>query len=156
MKQAGGSMEDYPEARICWLSPSDYIYRTQLENLKEVADGFEPDNIFFMTYTKLMMTDIEDIEEIEPDYIVLDEFHRCGAVEWGKGVDRLLSTYPDAPILGLSATPTRYLDNRKDMADELFDGNVASEMTLGEAIVRNILLPPVYITSVYSYFQCGY
>jgi superfamily II DNA or RNA helicase len=37
------------------------------------------------------------------------------------------------------------------MADELFDGNVASEITLGEAIVRNILLPPVYITSVYSY-----
>lgn len=37
------------------------------------------------------------------------------------------------------------------MADELFDGNVASEMTLGEAIVRGILKPPKYVLSVYYY-----
>ena len=37
------------------------------------------------------------------------------------------------------------------MADELFDGNVASEMTLGEAIVRGILNPPKYVLSVFSY-----
>ena len=37
------------------------------------------------------------------------------------------------------------------MADELFDGNIASEMTLGEAIVRGILNPPKYVLSVYSY-----
>ena len=38
-----------------------------------------------------------------------------------------------------------------DMAEELFDGNIASEMTLGEAIVRGILKSPTYILSVYSY-----
>jgi hypothetical protein len=37
------------------------------------------------------------------------------------------------------------------MADELFDGNVASEMTLGEAIVRGILNPPKYVLSIYQY-----
>ena len=37
------------------------------------------------------------------------------------------------------------------MSDELFDGNVASEMTLGEAIVRGILNPPKYVLSVFSY-----
>lgn len=37
------------------------------------------------------------------------------------------------------------------MADELFDGNVASEMILGEAIVRGILNPPKYIQSVFFY-----
>ena len=36
------------------------------------------------------------------------------------------------------------------MADELFDGNVASEMTLGEAVVRGILTPPEYVLSIYS------
>jgi len=70
---------------------------------------------------------------------------------WGQSVQRLLQLYPDAPMLGLSATNIRYLDNQRDMSDELFDGNVASEMTLGEAIVRGILNPPKYVLSVLSY-----
>ena len=37
------------------------------------------------------------------------------------------------------------------MSDELFDGNVASTITLGEALVRGILTPPKYITALYSY-----
>lgn len=89
------------------------------------------------------MTD-EEIAEFQPDYIVLDEFHRCGAEMWGQDVQKLLSTYAATPVLGLSATAIRYLDNQRDMADELFDGNVASEITLGEAIVRGILAAPKY------------
>ena len=37
------------------------------------------------------------------------------------------------------------------MADELFEGCVASEMTLGEAIVRGILNPPKYVLSLFTY-----
>ncbi len=37
------------------------------------------------------------------------------------------------------------------MADELFEGNIASEMTLGEAIVREILPEPKYVIAMYSY-----
>ena len=37
------------------------------------------------------------------------------------------------------------------MAEELFDGHIASEMTLGEAIVRGILPAPKYVTTVYQY-----
>jgi len=37
------------------------------------------------------------------------------------------------------------------MADELFDGNIASEITLGEAIVRGILNPPKYVLSIFKY-----
>ena len=93
----------------------------------------------------------QELLQISPDYIILDEFHRCGAEMWGQGVSALLSEYPLTPILGLSATAIRYLDNQRDMADELFDGNVASEMTLGEAIVKGILNPPKYVLSVFSY-----
>ncbi len=96
------------------------------------------------------MTD-EEIAELQPDYIVLDEFHRCGAEMWGQGVQKLLSTCAATPVLGLSATAIRYLDNQRDMADELFDGNIASEITLGEAIVRGILAAPKYVLSVFSY-----
>ena len=133
--------EDNPDKRICWLSPSRYIFQTQLENLAETSDGYQPDNIFFNTYAKLMNAAPEEIAEIQPNYIILDEFHRCGAELWGAGVDAVLKAYPDVPVLGLSATAIRYLDNQRNMTDELFDGNIASEMTLGEAIVRNILSP---------------
>ena len=36
------------------------------------------------------------------------------------------------------------------MAEELFDENIASYMTLGEAITRGVLNAPKYILSVYS------
>lgn len=88
--------------------------------------------------------------EDHPDYIILDEFHRCGAQKWGAGVNQRLSLYPDVPALGLSATNIRYLDNQRDMAQELFGGNIASEMSLGEAIVRGILNPPKYVLSTFS------
>lgn len=69
----------------------------------------------------------------------------------GKGMEKLLKAYHGVPILGLSATNIHYLDNQRNMADGLFDGNIASEMTLGEAIVRGILAAPKYVLSVFSY-----
>ena len=36
--------EEFPEKTICWLSPSEYIFRTQLENLKNAADGWTPES----------------------------------------------------------------------------------------------------------------
>ena len=93
----------------------------------------------------------EEIQAIHPDYIVLDEYHRAGATYWQKGVEQLLFTYADVPVLGLSATNIRYLDSQRDMAQELFDGNIASQISLGEAIVRGILNPPKYVLSMYYY-----
>lgn len=142
--------EDYPEMRVCWLSPSEYIFQTQLENLKAASGGYVPENIRFFTYAKLMQMYLSELEEIRPDYIVLDEFHRCGAQMWGAGIRQLLDLYPDVPVLGLSATNIRYLDNQRDMAQELFGGHIASEMSLGEAIVRGILNPPKYVLSAFS------
>ena len=142
--------EDNPDKKVLWLSPSEYIFKTQLENLKETGADV-PENITFATYSKFSMYSEEEIAEIQADICILDEFHRCGAEVWSKNISRFLSEHSDIPILGLSATAIRYLDNQRDMAEELFDGNIASEMTLGEAIVRGILNPPKYICSIYSY-----
>ena len=142
--------EDHPGSVICWLSPSEYIFRMQMENLK-AAGGNEPENIKFFTFARLMNMSVEELAEIRPDYVVIDEFHRAGAEFWGKNVLKMFEMYPEARILGLSATAVRYLDNQRNMADELFEGNVASEMTLGEAITRGILRAPKYIISVYGF-----
>ena len=137
--------QENPSKHFLWLSPSEYIYQTQLENLGEKLE-----NIQFLSYSRLMKNE-DSIETLQPDYIILDEFHRCGAAEWGKSVKKLLSTYPKVKRLGLSATNIRYLDNQRNMAEEIFDGKIASEMTLGEAIAREILPAPKYVTAMYSY-----
>ena len=80
-----------------------------------------------------------EIAVLHPAYIIMDEFHRAGAEHWGEKVQKLLVLYPDAKLLALTATNVRYLDNNRDMAEELFDGRIASEMTLSEAIVRDVL-----------------
>ena len=87
---------DYRDCTVCWLSPSEYIYHTQEENWRR-AGGCEIKNVLFFTYARLMLMNEEELGEIQPDYIVLDEFHRCGAKMWGQGVQRLLSRYPSVP-----------------------------------------------------------
>ena len=145
---------DHEKESICWLSPSEYIFATQEEKWRQ-AGGKTLENIEFFTYAKLMRRkekgDGEEFLEQKPSYIILDEFHRLGAAQWGGGVEWLRSKYPQAKVLGLSATNIRYLDNQRDMAWELFGGNIASELTLGAAIAGGILPAPKYVLSVYSY-----
>lgn len=147
-------IEDNPEKVVIWLSPSEYIFKTQLESLKRNDPDFPLANVHFYTYTKLMCCTQAQLDEIaakKPTYIILDEFHRAGAECWGESTVALLRLCPEARLLGLTATNIRYLDNNRDMAEELFDSRVASDMTLGEAVVRGILPAPNYVTTVYQY-----
>ena len=147
-------IEDNPEKVVIWLSPSEYIFKTQLESLKRNDPDFPLANVHFYTYAKLIcctQAQLDDIAAQKPAYIILDEFHRAGAECWGKSTVALLKLCPDARLLGLTATNIRYLDNNRDMAEELFDSRVASDMTLGEAVVRGILPAPKYVTTVYQY-----
>ena len=147
-------IEDNPEKVVIWLSPSEYIFKTQLESLKRNDPDFPLANVHFYTYAKLMCCtegQLAEIAGLQPSYIILDEFHRAGAECWGESTVALLKLCPEAKLLGLTATNVRYLDNNRDMAEELFDSRVASDMTLGEAIVRGILPAPNYVTTVYQY-----
>lgn len=141
---------DQAEKQILWLGPSEYIYATQLESLARCGGPDKLSNVTFRTYAKLLLLSEEELA-INADYIILDEFHRCGAEHWGNAVQRTIAANPDAKLLGLSATNVRYLDNMRDMAEELFEGHIASELSLGEAIVRGILPAPKYVTTVFKY-----
>lgn len=143
-------VEERANERFVWLSPSEYIYRTQIENVTRSDSDYPAGRITFLTYARLMLMTDGEITQLRPYGIILDEFHRCGARCWSEGVARLLRAFPMARLLGLSATKIRYLDGQRDMAEELFAGCVASEMSLGEAVVRGILPAPVYVTTVYQ------
>ncbi len=71
------------------------------------------------------------------DFIVVDEFHHAAAPSYG----RLLTHYQPQILLGLTATPER-MDGKNVL--EHFDGRIASELRLAEAIDRKLLSPFQY------------
>ena len=55
--------EDNPDKRICWLAPSEYIFKTQLENLEK--SGAElPSNTAFFTYARLMLMEEPELKDV--------------------------------------------------------------------------------------------
>ena len=137
-----------------YVAPSNLILNQIKETIEEARKRGELSQeeyekykkIKFITYSKLMNEKFEEKDKYL--LIILDEFHRCGAPQWQKGVKRLLENNKKAKVLGLTATPIRATDG-KDMAKELFLGNTASEMYLEEAVARGIINPGKYITAVY-------
>ena len=143
-------VQDNPDKRFLLLGTNDYMFNDQMANLTEIAPGFTPENLQFMTYSAAMMAARRGEEISGYDVVVADEFHHCGAEEWGKGVTHILDANESAKVVGLSATPIRYSDGGRNMADEMFDGNVAYSMELEEAWLRGILPIPEYIVALYN------
>lgn len=143
-------VQDNPDKRFLLLGTNDYMFNDQMANLAEIAPGFTPENLQFMTYSAAMMAARRGEEISSYDVVVADEFHHCGAEEWGKGVTHILDANESAKVVGFSATPIRYSDGGRNMADEMFDGNVAYSMELEEAWLRGILPIPKYVTAFYE------
>jgi len=147
-------LEENKGKKAIYLAPSKSILHNIKRNIFESGMNIRSfSGLKIMTYAKLMHMSDTQIAKLDADLIILDEFHHCGAPEWGKGVSRLLKQNLEAYVLGLSATPIRYLDNGRDMAEELFEGNVASEMNLEQAINRGILPKATYVSALYSYID---
>lgn len=143
-------IEDNPGKRFLITSPSVYIF----EQIRDCAaeNGVDISSCEFYTYQRIVYMSDEDIKSIKADYIFLDEFHRLGSPKWGgRGIEFLLETHKNSKILGTSATPIRYLDSMRNMAEEIFSNCYAVNMHLAEAIKKKILPLPVYVTAWYSF-----
>jgi len=140
-------IEDNPDSRFFVLSTSHKIN----DQFKSKLDEKILDNLECNIYWNMPNMKQEVMESLQPDYIFLDEMHRALAKEWSKGINVLLNMYPDAKVLGLSATPIRYLDKCRNVAEELFGGNLACDMSLSQAILDGILPMARYVCGVYSY-----
>ncbi|CAM5340925.1 helicase [Streptomyces spiroverticillatus] len=78
------------------------------------------------------------LEKLGPDHfdvIVIDEFHHGTAPTYRRIIDHFL---PEE-LLGLTATPERM--DGKNIQDEFFDGRIAAEMRLWEALENELLSP---------------
>jgi len=124
-------------------------YRHIFEQIKKNG-GWASPNTTYLSYQGILGYSEEKMAKLKPDLIVLDEFHHMGSKSWGPKVNELLRLYPDAKVLGTTATPVRYLDNMKDMAKILFNNHKASELPLSEAIALGILPSPKYVCAIYN------
>lgn len=140
-------IEDNPDSRFFVLSTSHKIN----DQFKSKLDEETLKRIGFNIYCNMPNMKQETMEALQPDYIMLDEMHRALAKEWSKGIKRLLEMYPNAKVLGLSATPIRYLDRCRNVVNELFGGNLACDMSLSQTILDGILPMARYVCGVYSY-----
>ncbi len=106
----------------------------------------------YMTYSRLSKLALEGEDRmreaglLDLDLVVFDEVHHINAAVWSQGYHKLVEYNPKCLIMGLTATPIRYLDNNFDVAEEYFDGKMVETLTLHEAIRTGVFQAPVYIS----------
>ena len=129
------------------FAPNNEIIRQTKKRMKK----FGLNNATFYTYQKLARMTDEKLSAIKADLIVCDELHRTGAKTWGQKFEQLIDLHPDSKVFGVTATPLRCADGR-DMAEEYFDGNKACDISLAEALVREIIpVMPTYVSALYTF-----
>lgn len=146
-------IEDYAEqdGDIIVIEPQKYIFEQLQKKMQKY--GLSVEQVKFVTYSALGKLDDEKIRQFNSTQLVLvDEMHRAGAPKWESGLQMMFDYFPDdCKYVGFSATPIRFLDGKRNMAKELFDGCIASEIGLADAILNRILPLPRYIAGLYTY-----
>ena len=146
-------IEDYAMQNrdIIVIEPQKYIFEQLQKKMKKYKLASE--NVKFLTYSALGKLNDEKIQEYQsPKLIIIDEMHRAGAKTWKKGLLKMFDAFPDdCKYVGFSATPIRFLDGKRNMAEELFNNCIANEISLADAILNRILPLPRYIAGLYTY-----
>lgn len=122
------------------LSQSLACFRGILKDLNfgsMMVGGIKPDSLAHL-FVSIQSFNSKELTEITPpdfyDYIVIDEFHHAAAPSY----QELLDYYKPKVLLGLTATPER-ADGRSIFS--YFNGRIAAEIRLWEAIERKLLSP---------------
>lgn len=136
---------------ILFLYPSEVVKDAVLNFYFDgnVPNDAEISNVTFMTYAKLInlsKSDMRDLGSI--DLIICDECHRLGATRTYKAMNSLIAVFPNANLVGATATP-----ERMDLVDEIgdfFEDCVVFPYTLHDAIKDKILQKPYYCFCSYG------
>ena len=139
--------EKNPRARLLFVAHREEILKQSLytfrgilkdQNFGDIAiAGKIPTQIDHVFMSIQTFNSSGFSERTPPDYydfIIVDEFHHAAAASY----QRLLSHYQPTILVGLTATPER-MDNLDILG--YFDGRIAAEIRLAEAINRNLLAP---------------
>lgn len=142
-------LKENPNSRVLIITASDYIITQFNNSFSHLYSNYD-----IKTYPSLLSRIFESLLQRQYDYIILDEYHRGGAFIWGNKLFELINNNSNAKIVGLTATYLRNEFNSegdyRNMADELFDGNLVYNLSLREAFDVGILPTPKYIKALYD------
>ncbi|WP_186785541.1 DUF3427 domain-containing protein [Streptomyces misionensis] len=89
-------------------------------------------------FASVQSLNVRRLEQLAPDHfdiIVIDEFHHATATTY----QRVIGHFTPTELLGLTATPERM--DGLNVQDEFFEGRIAAEMRLWEALENDLLCP---------------
>ncbi|QKW27726.1 DUF3427 domain-containing protein [Streptomyces seoulensis] len=138
---------DTGRPRLLFVAHRKEILKQSLRTYREVLDdasfgellhaGQDPRewNHVFASVQSLNVRRLEQLASDHFDVIVIDEFHHATASTYRRVIDH----FTPKELLGLTATPERM--DGLNVQDEFFDGRIAAEMRLWEALENELLSP---------------
>ncbi|EFL24356.1 DEAD/DEAH family helicase [Streptomyces himastatinicus ATCC 53653] len=132
---------------LLFVAHRQEILKQSLRTYQEVLDdanfgellvgGNEPQD-WTHVFASVQSLHTRSLEKLAPDHfdvVVIDEFHHGVSPTYRRIIDH----FEPMELLGLTATPER-MDGR-NVQDEFFDGHIAAEMRLWEALENDLLSP---------------
>ena len=144
-------LKNNPDKHIKFFAPQNGILEQLREHIRTLnVDSNIFRNVEFLTYQSLLNMTRKEIEDMDIDLMITDEFHRLGAPEWQKRLDLIEKTHPNLKVFGMSATPVRARGtaNEEDVSETFFEGNVANRYELYQALADGILPTPNYRVAI--------
>ncbi|MEW2446084.1 DUF3427 domain-containing protein [Streptomyces parvulus] len=133
--------------KLLFVAHRKEILRQSLRTYREVLDdasfgellhaGADPGE-WKHVFASVQSLNVQRLEQLASDHfdvIVIDEFHHATASTYRRVIDH----FTPKELLGLTATPER-MDGRH-VQDEFFEGRIAAEMRLWEALENDLLCP---------------
>ncbi|MFJ4517179.1 DUF3427 domain-containing protein [Streptomyces sp. NPDC088817] len=138
---------DGSRPRLLFVAHRKEILKQSLRTYREVLDdasfgellhsGQDPRD-WNHVFASVQSLDVQRLEQLAPDHfdiIVIDEFHHATATTYRRVIDH----FTPKELLGLTATPERM--DGLNVQDEFFEGRIAAEMRLWEALENDLLCP---------------
>ncbi|WP_202425023.1 DUF3427 domain-containing protein [Streptomyces sp. HUCO-GS316] len=135
------------QPRLLFVAHRKEILRQCLRTYQEVLDnasfgellhsGQEP-QAWEQVFASVQSLNVRRLEQLAPDHfdiIVIDEFHHATAATYRRVIDH----FKPKELLGLTATPERM--DGLNVQDEFFEGRIAAELRLWEALENDLLCP---------------
>ena len=104
------------------------------------VDGKKPSawRYVFASVQSISSRDVESFDPKQFEVVVIDEFHHAEAKTYRRVLDHLTPR----ELVGLTATPER--SDGKNVQDEFFEGRIATELRLWDALDEGLLVPFSY------------
>ncbi|MFG2354089.1 DUF3427 domain-containing protein [Streptomyces sp. NPDC048521] len=138
---------DGSRPRLLFVAHRKEILKQSLRTYREVLDdasfgellhGGQDPREWNQVFASVQSLNVQRLEQLPPshfDIIVIDEFHHATAATYRRVIDH----FTPKELLGLTATPERM--DGLNVQDEFFEGRIAAEMRLWEALENDLLCP---------------